>query len=176
MDIRQGPHQVAQKSKRMGCPRKDSKRTVLPERSLSSKLGAAMTSLRRLLEQAVSTTTVSPSANLADQERIQSLFDFRLGVNAYQLVNDFSAFKEKETRNSGNPASSGYLCIVIRVQFPHFDFAVIFLGEFVHQRRQHAARAAPGRPKIDQNGLVGLYDFRIKTSIRKLQFGHTNLL
>src|SRR5690348_271437 len=40
MESWQGPHQVAQKSKSTGWPKNELRLTVLPERSLSSKLGA----------------------------------------------------------------------------------------------------------------------------------------
>src|SRR5439155_19886808 len=98
MDIRQGPHQVAQKSKSTGWPRKDSRRTAFPERSLSSKFGAAMTSPRRPLEQAAKRRRISPKS-LGDQQRIQTLLDFRFGVHADELIDDFAAFEEEEGGN-----------------------------------------------------------------------------
>src|SRR5579864_2707607 len=116
MDIRQGPHQVAQKSSNTGWPRKDSRRTVLPERSFSSKFGAATTSLRRLLEQAATNRMASPrdararpGRGLANQERIQALLNLGFGVHADQLINDFSAFEEEECRDGGDTVARGHL-------------------------------------------------------------------
>jgi len=115
---------VAQKSSSTGCPWRDSRRTTLPERSLSSKLGAAATSPRLWLEQAVNNATVSASDSgviprrwegLADEQGIQALLDFRLGVDADQLIYDFPAFEEEQARDRRDPVASGDLRIVIGV-------------------------------------------------------------
>jgi len=95
--MRQGPHHVAQKSIKTWWPLKESRRTVFPERSLSSKLGAATTWLRRPLQAEISpivAATAKTDLALPDQQRIQALLDFRFWMDADKLVNHFSILKE----------------------------------------------------------------------------------
>jgi len=122
MDIRQGPHQVAQKSSRTGWPRKESSRTALPERSLSSKFGAGTISCCRLEEHDANNPIANPTKRrarpkgcLANEERIQPLLDLGLGVHAHKLVYDFAAFEEQKGRNGGDAETGSHLCIVIGV-------------------------------------------------------------
>ena len=38
------------------------------------------------------------------------------------------------------------------------DLALVLDGQFIDDGRDHAARAAPGRPEVDEDGDVGLED------------------
>ena len=63
-DIKQGPHQVAQKSSITGWPRNCARETLLPERSLSSKPGACMEVVWRLAHPTIKKTAATTMAAL----------------------------------------------------------------------------------------------------------------
>src|SRR5262245_15040950 len=142
IDIRQGPHQVAQKSNSTGRPRKDSKPTIFPDRSLSSKFGAATTSLCLPLEQATRRPNAKPTAMgmrekgrgwLADQNRIQTLLDFGLRMDANELIDYLAPFEKQQGRDGGNLVAGGHLGVVIGVEFAHLHLAIVFLGKLIDQ-------------------------------------------
>jgi len=72
--------------------------------------------------------------------------------------------KTNERRNTHDIELPSDVGIFVHVAFADFNIlAFIFLGDLLHDRPHHLARAAPRRPKIHQDGWV---DF--KTSSLKL--------
>jgi hypothetical protein len=57
--------------------------------------------------------------------------------------------------------------IFIRIDFGQDKFAVWLRGQALQKRRQHAARAAPGRPEIDDHRLLvgALNDLPLKIGL-----------
>ena len=52
--------------------------------------------------------------------------------------------------------------VLVHIHFAHFDAAAVIGGNFIHDRRQRAARAAPGCPEINDYRNRGLDDFLVK--------------
>src|SRR5262249_24827040 len=57
---------------------------------------------------------------------------------------------------------------LIYIEFHNLRLAMIFLGDLFDRRREHAARAAPSRPKIHQYRPVRLHNFDIPIRITNL--------
>lgn len=77
-------------------------------------------------------------------------------------VCDFAVFHDHEQRNARHAEHGGEITFFIDVDLADFDFVLVFLGDFRDGGREHAARAAPWCPEINQNGLVGFEDFLFK--------------
>ena len=56
----------------------------------------------------------------------------------------------------------GETLVVVHVYFRNFDRTRFFARDLVQQRRDHFARTAPFRPKIDDHRFVVLRQFAVK--------------
>ena len=60
--------------------------------------------------------------------RFDLLNEVRLGLSAYQLIYHFTAFDEKDRRNTGDTIVDRQLRIMVHIYFTHIDLAIIFFG------------------------------------------------
>ena len=75
---------------------------------------------------------------------------------------DLPLIDEQERRNGADTVLRRERLLFVNVDFADLDLAVVFIGQFIQQRRDHLAWAAPFRPKIHHDRLLTLHDFAVK--------------
>ena len=82
------------------------------------------------------------------QQGLDLLFQYGLGLCAYQLANLLSVLEEQDGGDVADAELYCQLFVLLDVAFADDDLAVILLGKFADDRSQHAARTAPCCPEI----------------------------
>ena len=80
---------------------------------------------------------------------------------------DLAALEQQQRGYRPDAEPRGQLLIVVHIDLGDLDLAELFLGNFVEQRRDHFARAAPFGPKIDQHGCGRFIDLLLEIACRK---------
>lgn len=83
-------------------------------------------------------------------------------VCADDLVFNFAIFEEEKERDGFDVVFHGEVAGFIDVDLADFCLAFDFAGELVEEGGDHFTRAAPFRPEIYEDGLVGVDDFGLK--------------
>lgn len=71
---------------------------------------------------------------------------FRLG--AYQLVYYFTALDKEDGGDAGDAIVNRQLRIMVYIDFPYIDPAIVFFGQLFDDRSDRAAGSAPFSPKV----------------------------
>src|SRR5688500_8288014 len=69
---------------------------------------------------------------------------------------NLAALEDEDGRNTAYAEQRGGVRILVDVELPDGDFAIVIARERVDGRRQAPARAAPLGPEVDEHGFVGL--------------------
>src|SRR5699024_6797160 len=97
-----------------------------------------------------------PSSSLVSV--LQHSLNVFSGTDAHGFSGDISAFQYYDGGDAHNLEGGGKLRLFIYIDLPHFDVASV-LGDFVDDRGEHGAGAAPAGPEIQQNGFIAVYNF-----------------
>jgi len=105
---------------------------------------------------------VLPPAGLAEGsgEGLQPFDDLGLGLDAEGFVLQLAILEEKQGWDIADAVFDGEIGLFIHVDFYDLDGAAFFSGDFIEDRAQHLAGAAPLCPEIDHHGNGGLQDIR----------------
>ena len=97
-------------------------------------------------------------------ENLDDLF-FRNGAD--ELIGDLTALENQQRRNTTNAELGGDIHVFIDVELYNFDFAGMFARDLFDSGREHVARTAPIRPKVDHYGLglAGFNDVGLEAGI-----------
>src|SRR4051794_26041650 len=82
---------------------------------------------------------------------VELCFEVSFAAEADDLVSDFAVLENQEGGNGADAVLSGEPLELIDVQLGDLDLAIVFGSEVIQNRRNHFTRAAPFRPKIDEN-------------------------
>jgi hypothetical protein len=94
--------------------------------------------------------------------RIDLLDQDLLGGGSDDLLANGASLEEKKGWDTGNPVLLRELLFLVHVDFDDLDLVGQFPRDFIQQRGNHLAGAAPFGPKIDQDQFVGLQHFALK--------------
>src|SRR5512146_334412 len=93
-------------------------------------------------------------------------FDVRPRHRADDLIDDAPALEEEQRRNRAHIEARPGLDVRVDVQLGDLHLALILGRELIQNRRDYAARSAPGRPKVDNRQAVVLLDFLLEIVVR----------
>jgi hypothetical protein len=99
---------------------------------------------------------------------VQGRLKIAFAARANHLVDDLAIFEEKQRGDGIDPILGSQLLLFVGVNFADLYFAIIFGGQFIEQRTNHFARAAPFGPKVHQDGLGRLQYFLLKIFLREV--------
>ena len=91
----------------------------------------------------------------------------RLLLRADDLVGDLAVVEEQQGGNGADAVFGGQRLMFVNVDLADFHLAIVFVGEFIQQRRDHLARAAPFGPEIHEHGRWRLQDLLRKIFLRE---------
>lgn len=92
----------------------------------------------------------------------------RLGTN--NPLDHLSILEDHERGDRHDPVLDRELLVVIGVEFADLQAAGVLGGQFLDDWRHHLAGAAPGGPKIDEHGHVGINDLSGKITLVEFDF------
>ena len=78
---------------------------------------------------------------------------------------NLAVLEQQQGRDAANLETRGGLLVVVDIDLDHLDPSRIFIGQLVHQRSDHLARATPFGPEIDQNGHIALQHFGLEIGL-----------
>src|SRR3954465_11073803 len=87
---------------------------------------------------------------------IDDLFERILVGETDDLLDYLAALEEEQRRDPTDAELERGVGVLIDVELPHDDLAVVIAGELVDRRREPLAGAAPLRPEIHQHRLPGV--------------------
>src|SRR3954452_10560485 len=85
-------------------------------------------------------------------------FDVRLGNRTDDLIDDLAALEEQERWNRTNVESRPRLDVGVDVQLRDLHFPFVLRRQLLEDRRDYAARTAPGRPEVHDGKPIVLLD------------------
>src|SRR5262249_42751821 len=110
-------------------------------------------------ERPAATPAVPPSLSFSRRQAGEAGFEFAFAAHADNLLGDLSLRKQEQCRHSTDAVLGGQLLLLVNVDLGDFDAAIILVGQFVENRRDHFAGTAPFSPKINQHGCRRFQDF-----------------
>src|SRR5690606_18451953 len=121
----------------------------------------------------------SPTANsprLRDG-RLKLLPQDLFGESADDAVNLLAVAEDDEGRNAHDAVPSRRLRVLVGVELVHLQAIAHLRGHFFKDRRQPAARTAPGRPKVHDHGRLAFEHLLVKLRVGQVHHrGHCNNL
>ena len=84
---------------------------------------------------------------------------------ADDAIDRLSALEENQARNAGDLVLAGDAGFSSVFSLTNFAFSAYAVGDFLDDRTEHAARAAPRRPEVDEHGLVALQNFGLEIGL-----------
>ena len=103
---------------------------------------------------------------------INQLLQLRFGMEADGAAGESAVFAEDQSGNAADAKLGSQARFFIDIYFAEL-YRGFFLRQFFHEGGEHTAGPAPGRPKIDADGLCRLDDFLFK--IFGMQFGYIHI-
>jgi hypothetical protein len=94
----------------------------------------------------------------SSQEAVKPCLKLFLAPQADDLLGYLALMEEQQSGDVHDTKLTSQLLLVIHINLANLHPPVVFAGQFVKNRRQHLTRAAPLRPKINQDGHSGLDD------------------
>ena len=94
-----------------------------------------------------------------------------LGRKPDDLADRLATLEDQQRRDRADPVLTGGHRVLVGVELHELDAAVVLLGEFLDDRRDHAAGAAPGRPEVDQHRVVVLDHIQVERGVGRVS-GH----
>ena len=77
--------------------------------------------------------------------RFDLLYEVGFRLRAYQFINHFAALDEKDSGDAGYAVIDRQLRIMVYIDLPNVDTAIIFFGQFLYDGTDCPARSAPLR-------------------------------
>ena len=111
---------------------------------------------------------VKPIGRASDQ-RFQPPKYFPFGLRPDHPIHFPASFEHQQRGNAANIEPRRRHGILVHVQFHHTHAPGHFRCQLVDQRRNHAARPAPGGPHINQNGQRRVLHIRCKGRISHMK-------
>ena len=84
------------------------------------------------------------------------------GLHADHAVHLLAVLEEHEHGDGTDAELGGEIGTIVHIDLADFDGVALFSRELLKDGGQHAARAAPFGPEIDDNGRGGGFDFGLK--------------
>src|SRR5689334_10299052 len=114
---------------------------------------------------------------LGGEGRLDLLDEAALRHSADDLVDGLAALEQDQSRDRHHLVARGRVLVVVDVELDDAK-VVVFVGDLLEARRDHAARAAPRRPEVDEHGLVVLQNLGLKVVVGYFgdRSGHSGLL
>jgi hypothetical protein len=109
----------------------------------------------------------SEGGDFSSLDTVETCFEIALAFCADHLFGDLSFVEEQQRGNGTNSILRRERLLFVNVDLADFDLAVVFVGEFIEQRRDHFAGAAPFGPKIHKDGRLGLQNLCGKIFLRE---------
>src|ERR1035441_1291312 len=103
----------------------------------------------------------------SDGYAIEAGLEIAFAAQADHLICHLTLMKKQESWNRTDTILRGQLPVLIHVHFADLDLSVVLRGEFIQNRSDHFAGAAPLRPEIYQHGSGGLQHFGCKVLLRQ---------
>src|SRR5579871_4932 len=97
---------------------------------------------------------------------VEGLRDKLLWLVANNLLDHLAAFENQQRRNTGYAITHRGGAVRVHIHLADLYLALIIIGQFLDDRRNRAARAAPCRPEVHENRLVGFQYILIEVCIR----------
>ena len=94
---------------------------------------------------------------------VQTGLEITPAFGANHLLGDFTLVKKQQRRNGAYAVLGSERLMVVNVHFADFHPAIIFVGQFVEERRDHFAWPAPLGPEINEHGYR-----RLQNLLRKI--------
>ena len=102
----------------------------------------------------LSTHMADVDLNSIRYDRVQLSCDLGLGDRSDHLVGHLALLENQKRGNAADSIlTSGFLCIVY-IELADFGTTRILVGQFLNDRSDHPAGAAPSGPKINENGYL----------------------
>ena len=81
----------------------------------------------------------------------------------------FAVFEKEECRDRGNAETGSDAGSFVDIDLGHDCFADIGVGDFVEDRGDHAAGAAPRGPEIDKDRCGSFVDFVVEVAVVEIE-------
>jgi hypothetical protein len=95
-------------------------------------------------------------------------------LHADKSINFLSVLENKQRRDALYAETPGGRLIRIHIEFADADLSAELFGQLLDDRRDHAARPAPGCPEIDQNRERRFLDLGCKILVGNYQRRNLN--
>src|SRR5437764_7863642 len=95
--------------------------------------------------------TPRPPRGGSDGHLVEVRLEIALAEHADHLLCHFAVLENQEGWHGANAVLDGNLPVIVDVDFADFHLAVVFAGDFIENRRDHFAGAAPFGPEIHQH-------------------------
>src|ERR1700730_11636586 len=100
---------------------------------------------------------------------VNRLLDRFLGHIAYNLLFHLSTLEHQQGRDAADSIAHRRGAVTVHIHFADSYLAVVVLGQFVDDGSKGTTRPTPGRPEIDQNGLIRLQNILVKIRVCHFQ-------
>src|SRR5690242_6969128 len=99
------------------------------------------------------------------QRVVQLLLELSLGLEPDDLADLLAVLEDEEGRDAPDAVLGGCAWIVVRVELAELDLTVVLLSELVDDGSDHATRATPGGPEVDEDRLVSLQNVAVPAAV-----------
>lgn len=103
------------------------------------------------------------------QQTLENLLEGIFGYEANVTVDEFAVFEEENGRDIHDSVIIADILILIDINLTYQQLAVILLGQFIYDRRQHLTGTTPGCPAVYYEGFA-LGQQRLNVSICYFQY------
>ena len=101
-------------------------------------------------------------AGRSGAQLIEPGLEVLLALQPDNLIHDLAVLEEQQRRDGVDAKLDREVLMVVNVDLADLHLAVVLGSQFVENRRDHLARAAPLGPEINEDGLGGLDHFLVK--------------
>src|SRR5256885_10187448 len=109
-----------------------------------------------------------PRSDRALHHRIQ----LRLRHRPHDLVRHLAVLEEQQGGNAHHAVLLRHVLVRVDVQLADLQLALVLGGELIDERRDGAARAAPGSPERSEDGILGPQDLALEVLVGKHHHVH----
>src|SRR5690606_31837728 len=102
-----------------------------------------------------------PGCRLAGQP-LKHLLQVLLAAEAHVLLLGLAVAEDDQRGNAHDAVALGDVGALVDVELGELDLVAVLAGQFLEDRRHHAARAAPRGPEVDDHRLLRLQDFLLE--------------
>ena len=106
-----------------------------------------------------------------DDRGVDPAHQLLLGLGADLGGGDLAVLEQQQGGDRADVVARRRRRVLVDVDLHHLELAIHLLGDVLQRGADHAARAAPLGPEVDQDGRVGLQDFLLEGGIGRFD-GH----